>query len=166
MTSKRQVRGLLDVFEAEAQGEEWELAEQALGNALGLGLGAVEQARRWALIGMEHEAKIQARRPAHRPKKENITKIDSIRAFAAWQMCWHLRGLSNKPDAHITNRELIRVIQVIEQTESLDAGERLFPERGNSDASLSRGKKILEIDGDWNSKVCEELQQSFTKTTG
>jgi hypothetical protein len=166
MTSKKQVRGLLDVIEAEAQGEEWELAEQTLGDALGLGLGATEQAKRWALIGMEHEAKMQSRRPAHRPKKENITKIDSIRAFAAWHMFWHLRGLANKPNAHITNRELIRVIQIVEQTKSLDAGERLFPERGNSDASLSRGKKILEIDDNWNSKVCEELQQSFTKTTG
>tara|TARA_B110000977_G_C10846863_1_gene404243 strand:+ start:48 stop:548 length:501 start_codon:yes stop_codon:yes gene_type:complete len=166
MTSKKQVRGLLDVVEAEAQGEEWELAEQTLGDALGLGLGATEQARRWALIGMEHEAKMQSRRPAHRPKKENITKIDSIRAFAAWHMCWRLRGLANKPNARITNRELIRVIQVVEQAEGLDAGERLFPERGNSDASLSRGKKILGIDANWNSKVCEELQQSFTKTTG
>ena len=75
MTSKKQVRGLLDVVEAEAQGEEWELAEQTLGDALGLGLGATEQARRWALIGMEHEAKMQSRRPAHRPKTENITKM-------------------------------------------------------------------------------------------
>ena len=166
MTSKRQVRGLLEVVEAEAKGEEWELAAQTLGDALGLGLGATEQAKRWALIGIEHEAKMQLRRPAHRPKKESITKIDSIRAFAAWQMCWHLRGLANKPNARITNRELIRVIQIVEQEKSLGAGERLFPEHGNSEASLSRGKKILEIDGDWNSKVCEELNQSFTKTTG
>ena len=166
MTIKKQIRGLLDVVEAEAKGQEWELAEQTLGDALGFGLGATEQARRWALIGMEHEAKMQSRRPAHRPKKENITKIDSIRAFAAWQMCWHLRGLANKPNAHITNRELIRIIQFVEKTKSLDAGERLFPEHGNSDASLSRGKKLLGIDDDWNSKVCEELQQSFTKTTG
>ena len=166
MTSKRHVRGRLEVVEAEAKGEEGGLAAQTLVDALGLGLGATEQAKRWALIGMEHEAKMQLRRPANRPKKESITKIDSIRAFAAWRMCWHLRGLANKPNARITNRELIRVIQVVEQEKSLGAGERLFPEHGNPEASLSRGKKILEIDGDWNSKVCEKLNQSFTKTTG
>ena len=69
MTSKKQVRGLLDVIEAEAQGEEWELAEQALGDALGLGLGTTEQAKRWALIGASYETQEEIRRPAHRPSK-------------------------------------------------------------------------------------------------
>jgi len=166
MTSKKQVRGLLDVIEAEAQGEEWELAEQALGDALGLGLDTTEQAKRWALIGRVYETQRKLRRPAHRPKQDPLTHKDANRAFGAWQMYWNLRRIFNNPKARITNRELIRIIQVVEQAKSLNAGERLFPEHGNSDASLSRGKKILGIDDDWNSKVCEELQQSFTKTTG
>jgi hypothetical protein len=149
------------------EGSDSDVPEQALIDlALGLGWGASDQARRWALIGQAYEAQMKLRRPAHRPKQDPLTHTDAIRAFAAWQMCWNLRRRVGNPKAHISNRELIRAIQFVEITMSLDAVERLFPERENPDASLSRGKKILGVDKDWNSKVCEEVQRSFTKTTG
>lgn len=149
------------------EGNDSDVPEQVLTDlALGLGWGATDQARRWALIGQAYEAQMKLRRPAHRPKQDPLTHKDAIRAFAAWEMCWNLRKMVGNPKAHIANRELIRTIQFVEKKMSVAAGEKLFPERGNPDASLSRGKKILEIDDDWNSKVCDEVQRSFTKTTG
>lgn len=167
MTAKKPVRGLLDFAEAEEQGEGWEFTEQALDElGLALSLGATEQARRWALIGQVYEAQMKLRRPAHRPKQDPLTHKDAIRAFAAWEMCWALRRIVGNPKAHIANRELICAIQFAEKAKSIDAGERLFPDAGNHDASLSRGKKILGIDEDWTCKVCEEVQRTFPKTTG
>ena len=148
------------------EGNDSDMPEQVLTDlALGLGWGATDQGRRWALIGQAYEEQMKLRRPAHRPNQDPLTHKDAIRAFAAWQMCWNLRRIVGNPKAHISNRELMRAIQFVENKMSLDASEKIFPDRGNPDASLSRGKKILEIDGDWNSKVCDEVQRSFTKTT-
>jgi hypothetical protein len=162
MKENEKVRGLLDIAGSDAC-----LSEQALTDLmLGLGWGATDQARRWALIGFALEEKMKLRRPAHRPKQDPITHKDAIRAFAAWQMCWKLRGIVGNPKARISSRELTRIIQIVENALGLNTTEKLFPKRGNLDASLSSGKKILEIDDDWNSKVCEEVQRTLSKTTG
>ena len=133
--------------------------------ALGLGWGATDQARSWALMGKALEAEMLRRRPAHRPKSDPLTHKDTLRAFAAWEMCWNLRRILGDPKAQISNRELIRVIQLVEKALCIDRDEKLFAEGGNFDASLSRGRDILGIVADWHCQVCEELQRTFPKTT-
>jgi hypothetical protein len=162
MKKDENLRGLLDI-----EGSDTDPLEHFLTDlTLGLGWGATDQARRWALIGFALEQERNLRRPPHRPKQDPITHKDAIRAFAAWQMCWNLRRILNDPKAHISNRELIRVIRHIEEMLAIPRPERLFPERANIDASLSKGKKILGIDDDWNSQVCEEVQRTLSNTTG
>lgn len=134
--------------------------------ALGLGWGATDQARRWASMGKALEAEMLRRRPAHRPKQDPLTHKDALRAFAAWEMCWNLRRILGDPKAHFSNRELVRVIQLVEKALDIANDERLFPDHGNFDAALSRGRDILGIVDDWHCPVCEELQRTFPKTTG
>jgi hypothetical protein len=162
MNEDKKLLGLLHIEGSDTDPPEHFLTDLALG----LGWGATDQARQWALIGFALEQARNLRRPAHRPKQDPITHKDAIRAFAAWQMCWNLRRIVNDPKAHISNRELIRTIQFVETNLGLSTDQKIFPERGNIDASLSRGKKILGIDDDWNSQVCEEVQRTFPKTTG
>ena len=133
-------------------------------------------------------------RPAHRPSIDPIQSKDAARAFAAWHMCRDIRALlaaksrspasQNRPgkmkrtakaafvakghgaEAHFTSRELVRLVQAAEDALRLPAHERYFPRaQGSWDASVSRGKRILEIDDNWHSRVCEELLESFSKTT-
>lgn len=162
MKEDENLRGLLHI-----EGSETDPPERALTDvALGLGWGATDQGRRWASIGFALEQERKLRRPAHRPKQDPMTHKDAIRAFAAWQMCWNLRRVLGNPKANISNRELIRIIRLVEKALAITASEKMFPERGNIDASLSKGRKILGIDDDWNSKVCEEVQRTLSKTTG
>jgi hypothetical protein len=166
MSRNKQARGLLDVFGDDSNTDS-DLPESAVADlVLGLGLGATEQARQWALIGRALEAKLQNRRPAHRPKQDPVTHKDALRAFAVWQMYQNLRNLVGDPKAHITMRELIRVIRLVEDATAVPKRERMFPTGGNFEASVSRGKDILGIDGYWNSEFCEEVQRTFPKTTG
>jgi hypothetical protein len=161
MNKGEKMRGLFLI-----EGSNTDTSEQAVTDlALGLGWGATDQARRWALIGLAMEERIMLRRPAHRPKQDPLTHKDAIRAFAAWQMCWTIRTVLGNPKANISNRELIRIIRLVENALGIPTSEKTFPEHGNIDASLSRGRKILEMDNDWNSEVCEEVQRSFPKTT-
>lgn len=161
MNEGKKLRGLLHI-----EGSDTDAPEHALTDlALGLGLGATDRARQWALVGFALEQERKLRRPAHRPKQDPITHTDAIRAFGAWQMCWNLRRILGKPNAHIKNRELVRIIRLVEEALAIPQLEQLFPERGDIDASLSRGKKILGIDDDWNSEVCEEVERAFPKTT-
>jgi hypothetical protein len=165
MSSNKQVRGLLELF-GDDRDTDSDPSESALADiVLGLGFGATEQARRWALIGRALEAKLQNRRPAHRPKQDPMTHKDAIRAFSAWQMYQGLRRLVGNPKAHISNRELIRAIRFVEDKTGVPARERIFPTGGNFDASVCKGKEILGIDDDWNSQVCEEVQRTLSKTT-
>ncbi len=160
------MRGLLELSDDDSDTDN-DPSESALADiVLGLGWGATEQAKQWALIGRALEASLQNRRPAHRPKQDPITHKDAIRAFSAWQMCQGLRRLVGNPKAHISNRELIRAIRLVEDATAVPAREKIFPNGGNFEASVSRGKEILGIDDDWNSQLCEEVQRTFPKTTG
>jgi hypothetical protein len=161
MNEGKKLRGLLHIEGIDPDPPEHVLTDLAIG----LGLGATEQARRWAWMGFALEQEGKLRRPAHRPKQDPKTRKDAIRAFGAWQMCWNLRRILGNPNANIKSRELVRIIRRVEEALAIPTLERLFPERADIDASLSRGKKILGIDDDWNSKVCEELHRTFPKTT-
>lgn len=163
----RKVNGLLDAVVSESAGEEWEVAEHSPEFVPGMGLGATKQAIRWAYLGMLQEDRAILKRvfkkPLGRPKKHPYQGKDAIRAFAAWRMCGGLRDVLDKPNGIITNRELIRVISLLEDRLGVPRRERLFTAyESTNEQSLSRGKKTLEIDDNWNSKVCDKLLQEFS----
>jgi hypothetical protein len=166
----RKVRGLLEVVEAEANDEAWELESLSAEFVPGMGLGATKQATRWAWLGMQQEiagaVERAMKRPAHRPKKHHYETKDAYRAFAAWQMCSGLRKTIGQPDAKMTTRELIRLIVLVEDRMGLNAHQKLFTgDYKTSEQSVSRGKAHLDIDANWKSKVCEELWRTFQQTT-
>ena len=171
MTQPRKVRGLLGILEADARGEKWELESPSPNFVPGMGFLATPEATRWAFIGMCQELAQKMKRPAHRPSIAPNQSKDAARAFAAWQMCRDLRKLyaakGRGADAQFTSRELVRCVQAAEDAANLPARERYFPRKklGSWDASVSRGKRILRIDDNWHSPLCEELLASFSKTT-
>ena len=104
MTDEGKARGLLDEALVELTGESREPRDPSPDFVPGMGLGATRQATRWAWLGMQQEVregvKRALKRPAHRPRKDPIETKDSIRAFAAWQMCRNLRhNILKKPNA-------------------------------------------------------------------
>lgn len=171
MNEKRQVRGLLDMLDAEREGQLWEWEALAPGVVPGMGLGASSQATRWAWLGMqmEAEAAIQntLKRPAHRPAKDPLLSKDAVRAFAVWRMCHGLRhDILNKPNAHISTRELVALIRQVENALNVPKTHQLFSKPDQTvESSITRGKQILEIDDAWNSQFCDKLEASLTQTT-
>ena len=168
--SVKKVRGLLDVVEAEARGEAWELETLSAGFVPGMGLGATKEATRWAWLGIQSEMASAidgaTKRPAHRPQKHPYETNDAVRAFAVWRICKVLRETLDKPKAKITTRELIRLIQLVEESLGVNGHEKLFKHNeATNEQSVARGKKHLEIDAGWNSNVCEELWRTFPQTT-
>jgi len=163
MSEKKKVSGLLDMLDAEQKGQPWEWEADPRGVVPGMGLGATAQATRWAWLGMqmEAEAAIQSalKRPAHRPAKDPLLSKDAVRAFAVWRMCNGLRhDILRKPNAHITTRALVALIRQVENALNVPRTRQLFAMPDQTvETSISRGKRILEIDDAWNSQFCEEL---------
>ncbi|MGY6634843.1 MAG: hypothetical protein ACXIU8_14040 [Alkalilacustris sp.] len=171
MSEKRKVRGLLDMLDAERSGEAWEWAEPASDFVPGMGIGATAQATRWAWLGMQMEAAAAVeralKRPAGRPTKDRLLTKDAVRAFAVWRMCYALRhDVLGKPEAHITARELVRLIRQVEASLEVPRHCQLFARPDETvEPSITRGKSTLEIGDDWNSALCEELWFGSPQTT-
>ena len=166
----RTVQGLLDLVVASANGEPWEPALSIYDFVPGMGVGASEQAIRWAWVGrlieMERAIEKSLKRPAHRPRKQSYEKKDAWRAYLAWNMCWNVRRALGAPDGKISNRELIRCIRDVENKLQIPNDKRAFTSTdATCEQSLSRGKKLLEIDNNWNSEVCEKVSATFNQTT-
>lgn len=132
----------------------------------GIGLGATEDAKRWAAKGMRAEElnvlKAVLKRPAHRPKKPKNEDVDSIRARAAYDMVQHIKSL--RPEWRdldgiaIANRHIIELIQMVESKLQIDEAEKIFPRTTSRRAlenSLSLGKQKLGIDRLWRKTVHE-----------
>ena len=149
--SKKQVRGLLDYIEAIDSDEEWEFAPNSETFVHGMGFGASAEATRWAYKGFLAESKASKR--AGRKKLAEHENIDCERAQIIWLYVHMFRNqLGTKPK----NRHLISTMQRLGQTDKRIA--KLFPtSHARLESSVSRGKKLLEINENWESKVCEEL---------
>ena len=166
----RTVQGLLDLVVASANGEPWELAPSIHEFVPGMGVGASEQAIRWAWVGqlieMDQAIEKSLKRPAHRPRKQSYEKKDAWRAYLAWNMCWNVRRALGAADGKISNRELIRCIRDVERKLQIPNDKRAFTSTdATCEQSLSRGKKLLKIDNNWNSEFCEKLSVTFNQTT-
>lgn len=159
---KRKVRGLLDVTAAEAAGEEWVVESPSSEFFPGMGFGAMPEATEYAYRGWIEKKKRAPRRKRGRPKLQPGLNIDCIRAFAAWEMCQNLRRTMRRPNANIPVKELISAIQFVENRLDFRPEKRLFPgTTANLDQSVSRGKRNLGIDRQWNSETCEEIKSHF-----
>jgi len=154
--SKKQVRGLLEYMEAINSDEEWELAPMSETFVHGMGLGASATATRWAFKGhlSELSAEITAfKNRAGRKKLAQYASVDCKRAYVIW---WYLYQLEYPKNRSLKNRHLIEHMQRCGKYDKKVA--ELFPqEHERLESSVSNGKKLLEIDQYWASKVCEKL---------
>lgn len=124
----------------------------------GLGLGTSPQAKRWALIGYLVSTAINS--PINnrgRPTKGPLNSKDAYRAYVVWRIAQNLPPTTRKS---ISNRELIRLATILETHLGIPNAERAFLEHATLEQSISRGKRILEISSDWESTVCEKIQNN------
>ena len=168
--SKKRVRGLFDIVGL-ADGEEWELEPNSEDFVFGMGMGATEDATRWAYKGFCLEVGQSIRKIAAknngRPLKEAYQSYDCLRALVIWE---HVqRYIPKELRSGITNRALIKIMQDGEAAYSLAGvqnSSELFPQTSATlETSLSRGRKKLKIDENWESEVCEKLIKSYPQTT-
>jgi hypothetical protein len=164
MTDKKQVKGLLDYISLK-RGEEAELAPNSKDYVFGMGLGATEEATRWAYKAFlqENTERFEStnKKPNGRPKISFFKKKNNRRAFALWFL---MKNRTQNKRAKITNRDLILLAQEVYNSNST---KDLFSERitATIEQSVSRGRTSLKIDENWNSEVCEKLYESLMQTT-
>jgi len=164
MTNKKQVKGLLDYISLKP-GEEAELVPNAEDYVFGIGLGATEEATRWAYKGFLQENrdrfKSTNKKLNGRPKISFFRKKNNRRAFAIWFL---MKNYRQNIKAKISNRDLILKAQEVYNS---DSTKELFNERitATIEQSVSRGRTSLKIDENWNSEVCEKLYESLMQTT-
>lgn len=158
MTGPRKVRGLIDFIEAEASGEVWEFDEPSPEYVPGMGLGATKEATRWAWMGYQLERmlliNLHLKQRRGRPAKSPIQTKDALRAFTLWRLAQRINADARR---NVTNRELIALAIHIEESLGVPFPERVFPKAGSYDASVSKGRRALEINDAWHSQVCEKI---------
>jgi hypothetical protein len=164
MADKRIVRGLLDVVGAEADPVEWETYPDMYSDKLKLVRAEAELSRFKGVLKdvfAQYDLKLKPR-PGGRPKKGSYS--DELKAYACWKMARALRGLIGKPDAKITILELIKAINAVESDDGVPERERTFYKGNDSSRAdaVTRGKRKLGIDGNWNSTKCEEIRKAVT----
>jgi len=166
----KRVRGLLDYLDLQ-EDEEWEWEPPSENYVFGMGLGATNEAIRWAYKGylVENALALKAITPKRtgRPKKRAFEDINCLRAYAIWQ--YVQRNIPEEMRSGLSNRSLIAALSAIEKE-----AEKTWPEQrkvlfstmtANLEASISRGRTKLAIDENWNSPVCEKLKLTFSQTT-
>ena len=160
MTSKRTVKGILDIV---MNGEtEWVLAQPSPIYMPQVGFGATSDAIRWAYIGFMLELganiDLKFKKLSGRPKLEEYQDIDCRRAFAIW--IYVHESFNNQEHCNMSNRDLIEQLKKLSETGQID--KRLFRECSRLEASVSNGRKKLQIGDCWHSKVCEKLYRDLS----
>lgn len=160
MNKPPRVRGLLDFGDAAPdshggdQETEYEFVE--------VEKYELETLERWAQFGklaFEHKTLSDAlRKPVGRPPKSTLRSDDVLRALCAWDFVRRTRIRKSNPDLNMTNREVIRLLVLLETKLEMPFADRLFGASSDTlETSLSRGRTLLEIDKFWNSEVCAKL---------
>ena len=152
--AKKRIRGLLD-YATLKEGEDWEWEPPSETYMPGLGLGATPEAHRLAYKGYEAEyndlvIKI-SQRARGRPKTRQYQDINSRRAFFIW---WEVKDWPLIRRRTATNGKLIERMRNLANNEMR---VKYWPDRQSLEQSISRGRKNLKIDNNWNSKVCEKI---------
>ena len=83
-------------------------------------------------------------------------QINEKRAYYLWTIA---KELPENQRAKITNRELIDLAK----TKPFHDVFGNKTQQTTIEQSISRGKKVLDIDTSWNSKVCDLLEKEFHK---
>lgn len=96
----------------------------------------------------------QQKNKGGRPKVK--ININEKRAYYLWSIAKELPDIQRK---HITNRKLIEIAKNM-PFRGLFKG---MTSQATLEQSISRGKKELKIDAEWNSKVCVLLERDFHK---
>jgi hypothetical protein len=87
-----------------------------------------------------------------RPRK--TYHIDERRAYCLWLIA---KEMSEDKRAKITNRKLIELAHKMPFRGLFTSSQQTL------ETSISRGKKTLQIDNFWNSKVCVLLEEEIPK---
>jgi hypothetical protein len=157
-----------------------ELLKLVLPDVLGIGRGASETAIQSARKGMllewvryaegvlgYDEDTLAPPKQRGRPRKVAMWSKDAIRAYALWELARCILKSVGKPDGgHIEVGELVRLAQRVETAIGVCKRDSLFSGGvGTYAPSVSRGKKILGINDQWNSPTCEEIHANFPQMT-
>ena len=165
MKKLKQVRGIFDYLLLKP-GEEYEMAPVSEGYVPGMGLGASEDAIRWAYKGhqlerREHLVELDAQiiaKPKQSakigwPQKTPELRIDNQRAYVLWLI---VRNYSESYRLELTNRRAIKLARE-HNFEGKTKACWLYREDASIEQSVSRGKAFWEIDSCWNSQKCEQF---------
>ena len=138
-----------------------------------------EEAFRFALLGFlsdkrtRLDAELDRLKPGPgRPRKNPLDQIDAKRAFTLWSFAHCLIAtLSNEPvnfrsPVRIKTRDLIELAQTVEahgETPTLFPNMTSF---GALEQSVSRGRKVLQIDRHWVSENLLKILGLYSKNDG
>ena len=103
---------------------------------------------------IEIEVKSPPKNKGGRPRVR--FQINEKRAFYLWTIA---QELPEKQRAKITNRKLIELAK----TKPFHGVFKRTTASSTIEQSISRGKKVLKIDKNWNSKVCVLLEKEIHK---
>ena len=159
--TKKSVRGLLDTIGLAP--EEWELEAISEHYVPGIGLGATDDAKRWAYAGYRLEINGQLEnaigifeKKKGRPAKSKVSKVSSLRAFHMWL---ELRRMPEAFRAGHTNRKLIAWIR--SRGGLSPKATKLWKTGGDLERSLSEGRTFWDLTDEWQSQKCEDYLQAL-----
>lgn len=153
--TRKTVRGLLDTIGFAPN--DWELEAISEHYVPGVGLGATDDAKRWAYAGyrLEMNRRLEkaigvSKKQHGAPSKSEVLKVNSLRAFHMWL---ELRRMPETFRAGQTNRELIAWIR--KRGDLSPGATKLWNVGGNLERSLSIGRTFWGMTDDWQSQRCE-----------
>lgn len=159
--TKKTVRGLLDTIGL--QPHNWGLEAISENYVPGIGLGATDDAKRWAADGyrLEINRRLEkaigiSKKKKGRPGKTEVLMASHLRAFHMWL---ELREMPTAFRVTHTNRELIAWIKA--RDDMPPAASKLWPKGQNLERSLSEGRTFWGFTDDWQSQRCEAYWQQL-----
>ena len=162
MSEKRVVSGLLDYVVAVHSGEPFTFRLPSPNYVLGMGVGASEQATKWAFIGYQVELgkllKLATEKSAGRPSKEGALKASQLRTFHLWLIA------SEYTESQRQELQVNQLIKIVKNLDYLTGNTKNLWNIGSFESlgqSISKGKKWWQIDEAWNSPKCDAFWQSI-----
>lgn len=165
MTNRPTIRGLLD-FRSDEPSSTANPKEETR-EYVEVDKADLAELEKWAALGIAFLKREELRRKLApkkgRPKKHPLASDDVRRALAAWDFINNTRHRLGRPNLMMTNREIIRLLKLLENETKTPSSERLFgADEVSLEGSVSRGRTLLKIDEFWNSDVCAKLMNNLS----